>query len=51
MKKLIHIVDDEAFMRRNIIDALTRKDIEFAESNNGKDAIKELENVNRTCYS
>jgi two-component system, NtrC family, response regulator AtoC len=43
MKKLIHIVDDEAFMRRNIIDALTRKDIEFAESNNGKDAIKELE--------
>lgn len=30
-------------MRRNIIDALTLKDIEFAESNNGKDAIKELE--------
>ncbi len=43
MKKLIHIVDDEAFMRRNIIDALTGKDIEFAESNNGNEAIKDLE--------
>jgi len=43
MKKLIHIVDDEAFMRRNIIDALAGKDIEFAESNNGNEAIKDLE--------
>ncbi|MCF7822572.1 MAG: sigma-54 dependent transcriptional regulator [Candidatus Marinimicrobia bacterium] len=43
MKKLIHIVDDEAFMRQNIIDALSSQKVEFIESSDGLAAIEVLE--------
>ncbi len=43
MSKTIHIVEDEAFMRRNIIDALADKNFSFIESDDGKIALEKLQ--------
>ncbi len=42
MKKLIHIVDDEAFMRKNIIDALGENNFTFLESDSGNSALESI---------
>lgn len=42
MKKLIHIVDDEAFMRQNIRDALANDQADFIESADGSEALDRL---------
>lgn len=42
MKKLIHIVDDEAFMRQNIRDALASDQADFIESADGSEALDRL---------
>ncbi len=43
MSKIIHIVDDEEFMRRNIIDALSNKNFTFIESDDGQKALETMQ--------
>jgi len=42
MKKMIHIVDDETFMRQNIKDALASDEVNFTESEDGLEALDTL---------
>ncbi|MFH1851783.1 MAG: sigma-54 dependent transcriptional regulator [Candidatus Neomarinimicrobiota bacterium] len=42
MAKLIHIVDDESFMRKNIIDALASRGLKFMESEDGQTALEAI---------
>ena len=44
-KDIILIVDDEPIVRTALIDALSSKDYQIIESENGKDALKNLINI------